>query len=394
MTSYEGELVVAMGNLWIRLEAIKNIVKTCASMFLNANNGAQVGNHLRPINVIAWLGCQELFSEAKALQVTDRLFLVVDLCFLHTWLDVLTLFASSTLESVKLLCDSRIQQKVLEFKTLRDRYENNGMSNPIGGSRSRTSEWGSEHQGCKNGEVGRLVGNAPGLYSAATQFRGVTSKSSPDVGFKPLGDDEKKVTKELGKEGGDSSKDGERDDQGKDANVNSTNIVNAASTNEVNVVSGKTSIELPDDPNMPELEDIVYSDDDEDVGAEADMNNLDAFMPVSPILTTIIHKDHQVEQIIEDLNSTPQTRRMTKNLEEHEEGIDYDEVFAPIARIEAIRLFLAYVSFKDFVVYLMDVKSAFLYGTIEEEVYVYQPPGFEDPIFPNRVYKVKKALYG
>ncbi|GJR15133.1 putative ribonuclease H-like domain-containing protein [Tanacetum coccineum] len=77
-----------------------------------------------------------------------------------------------------------------------------------------------------------------------------------------------------------------------------------------------------------------------------------------------------------------------------EEGIDYDEVFAPVARIEAIRLFLAYASFMNFVVYQMDVKSAFLYGKIEEEVYVCQPPGFEDPEFPDRVYKVEKELYG
>ncbi|GKA14157.1 putative ribonuclease H-like domain-containing protein [Tanacetum coccineum] len=77
-----------------------------------------------------------------------------------------------------------------------------------------------------------------------------------------------------------------------------------------------------------------------------------------------------------------------------EEGIDYDEVFAPVARIEAIRIFLAYASFKDFVVYKMDLKSAFLYGKIEEEVYVCQPLGFEDPDFTDRVYKVKKALYG
>ncbi|GJQ95821.1 retrovirus-related pol polyprotein from transposon TNT 1-94 [Tanacetum coccineum] len=73
-----------------------------------------------------------------------------------------------------------------------------------------------------------------------------------------------------------------------------------------------------------------------------------------------------------------------------EEGIDYDEVFAPIARIEAIRLFLAYASFKDFVVYQMDVKSAFLYGKIKEEVYVCQPPGFEDPDYPDSVYKVER----
>nr|GEV06037.1 hypothetical protein [Tanacetum cinerariifolium] len=77
-----------------------------------------------------------------------------------------------------------------------------------------------------------------------------------------------------------------------------------------------------------------------------------------------------------------------------EEGIDYDEVFALVARIEAIRLFLAYASFKDFVVYQMDMKSAFMYGKIEEEVYVYQPLGFENPEFPDRVYKVEKALYG
>ncbi|GJS14685.1 putative ribonuclease H-like domain-containing protein, partial [Tanacetum coccineum] len=77
-----------------------------------------------------------------------------------------------------------------------------------------------------------------------------------------------------------------------------------------------------------------------------------------------------------------------------EEGIDYDEVFALVARIEAIRLFLAYASFKDFVVYQMDVKSAFLYGKIEEEVYVYQPLGFEDSEFPDKVYKVDKPLYG
>nr|GEX88965.1 hypothetical protein [Tanacetum cinerariifolium] len=77
-----------------------------------------------------------------------------------------------------------------------------------------------------------------------------------------------------------------------------------------------------------------------------------------------------------------------------EEGIDYDEVFAPVAKIEDIRLFLAYASFKDFVVYQMDVKSAFLYGKIEEDVYVCQPPRFEDPNFPDKDYKVEKALYG
>ncbi|KAI3678246.1 hypothetical protein L6452_37531 [Arctium lappa] len=77
-----------------------------------------------------------------------------------------------------------------------------------------------------------------------------------------------------------------------------------------------------------------------------------------------------------------------------EEGIDYEELFSPVARVEAIRLFLANASFMQFKVYQMDVKSDFLYGIIDEEVYVCQPPGFENPSYPDRVYKLKKALYG
>ncbi|GJW18933.1 retrovirus-related pol polyprotein from transposon TNT 1-94 [Tanacetum coccineum] len=136
------------------------------------------------------------------------------------------------------------------------------------------------------------------------------SKNTPNIAGSTkacddAGDDEKKVTEEPGKEGGDPSKEDERDDQEKEDNVNRTNNVNAANTNEVNVVCGKTSIKLPDDPNMPPLEDIVYSDDDENVGAEVDMNNLDAFIPISPIPATRVHIDHPVEQIIRDLNSIP-----------------------------------------------------------------------------------------
>nr|GFD15825.1 copia protein [Tanacetum cinerariifolium] len=86
--------------------------------------------------------------------------------------------------------------------------------------------------------------------------------------------------------------------------------------------------------------------------------------------------------------------RLVKQGHTQEEGIDYEEVFAPVARIEAIRLVLAYASFMGFMVYQMDVKSAFLYGTIKEEVYVCQPPGFEDLDYPDKVYKVVKALYG
>ncbi|GJW90864.1 hypothetical protein Tco_0168417, partial [Tanacetum coccineum] len=136
--------------------------------------------------------------------------------------------------------------------------------------------------------------------------------NSPDAGSKPSSDDGRKVDE-------DPRKDSEGIDQEKNDNVNSTNTVNAASSNKVNTVGGKTNIELLDDPNMPALEDIVYSDDDEDVCVKVDMNNLDAFMPVSPIPTTRVHKDQPIEQIIGDLNSAPQTRRMTKNLEEHEE---------------------------------------------------------------------------
>ncbi|GJX48005.1 ribonuclease H-like domain-containing protein [Tanacetum coccineum] len=105
-----------------------------------------------------------------------------------------------------------------------------------------------------------------------------SSKSSPDARFKPSGDDEKKVTKEPGKEDGDPRKDSESIDQEKDENVNNTNNVNATNINEVNVVSAKTSIELPVDPNMPSLEDISIFDflrSDEDDDAEADKNNLD-----------------------------------------------------------------------------------------------------------------------
>nr|GEW36841.1 hypothetical protein [Tanacetum cinerariifolium] len=86
--------------------------------------------------------------------------------------------------------------------------------------------------------------------------------------------------------------------------------------------------------------------------------------------------------------------RLVSQRHTQEEGIDYDEVFPPVASIEAIRLFLACASLKDFVVYQIYVKSAFLYGKIEDEVYVCQPLGFEDIDFPDKVYKVEKALYG
>nr|GEU34615.1 hypothetical protein [Tanacetum cinerariifolium] len=197
-----------------------------------------------------------------------------------------------------------------------------------------------------------------------------------------------------------------------------------------------------------EFEDCSDNSCNEVNAVEADFNNLETSFVVSPIPTTRIHKDHPVSQIIGDLSSTTQTRSMTRVVKDQgrassvqdakslglvdlphgkraigtkwvyrnkkderdivirnkarlvaqghtqEERIDYEEVFAPVTRIEAIRLFLAYASFMGFMVYQMDVKSAFLYRTIEEEVYVCQPSGFEDPDHPDKVYKVVKALYG
>ncbi|GJX90113.1 putative ribonuclease H-like domain-containing protein [Tanacetum coccineum] len=250
-----------------------------------------------------------------------------------------------------------------------------------------------------------------------------------------------------------------------DTEVNTiSSTVNVAGTNKVNAVGGKTSIELPFDPNMPALEFNSIFDflrDDKDDDAVADMNNLDTTIQVSPNPTIRIHKDHPLDQLQEvwNLVDLPNGKRGIQTLSDvgkegdedpekivmeepkklqevwnlvdlpngkraigskwvsrnkndekgivirtkarlvaqgytQEEVIDYDEVFAPVARVEAIRLFLAYASFKDFVVYQMDVKSAFLYGKIKEEMYACQPPGFEDPYFHDRVYKVKKALYG
>ncbi|GJS14752.1 ribonuclease H-like domain-containing protein [Tanacetum coccineum] len=243
-------------------------------------------------------------------------------------------------------------------------------------------------------------------------------KSYHDDGSKPLSDDGKKVDKHPRKES-------ECNDQDKKDNVNSTNNVNATGTNEVNVVGGKTNIELPFDPNMHALEDYSifdFSRDDKDDGAVANMNNLDTTIQVSPIPTTRIHKDHPLNQVIGDLQleepkktlvDLPNGKRaigskwVFRNKKDKRgivirnkarlvaQGIDYDEVFSPVARIEAIRLFLAYASFKDFVVYQMNVKSDFLYGKIKKEVYdMFNSLRFEDLDFPDRVYKVEKALYG
>nr|GFC52552.1 retrovirus-related Pol polyprotein from transposon TNT 1-94 [Tanacetum cinerariifolium] len=117
---------------------------------------------------------------------------------------------------------------------------------------------------------------------------------------------------------------------------------------------------------------------------------VDCLKGVRPIGTKWVLKKKKDERGIIVRNKA----RLVAQGHTQEEGIDYDEVFAPVARIEAIRLFLAYASFMGFTVYQMDVKSVFLYGTIDEEVYVMQPPGFEDPAYTAKVYKVEKAMYG
>ncbi|GJR53631.1 putative ribonuclease H-like domain-containing protein [Tanacetum coccineum] len=201
---------------------------------------------------------------------------------------------------------------------------------------------------------------------------------------------------------------------------------------------------------MPELEIFHKSETGifdeasyDEEGVVTDFNSLPTVIKVSPTPTLRIHNIHLKSQILGDPKSAVQTRskvqqksgahalisyiqkqqRNNHKDQQHclfacflsqgepkkipdalqddnlpqgmkEEGIDYDEVFAPVARIEAIRLFLAFASFMGFIVYQMDVKSAFLYDTIDEEVYVSQPPGFVDPDHPKKVYKVVKALYG
>nr|GEY34401.1 hypothetical protein [Tanacetum cinerariifolium] len=168
--------------------------------------------------------------------------------------------------------------------------------------------------------------------------------------------------------------------------------------------------QLPNDPDMQELEDITYYDDEDNVGTEADFNNLQ-----TSITEELLQFKMQKVCVLVDLpygNRAISTKWVYRNKKDErgivirnkarlvtqghtqEEGIDYKEVFAPVARIEAIRLFLAYASFMGFMVYQMDVKSVFLYGTIKEKVYGCQPSGFEDPDHPNKVYKVVMALYG
>nr|GFA97946.1 hypothetical protein [Tanacetum cinerariifolium] len=218
--------------------------------------------------------------------------------------------------------------------------------------------------------------------------------------------------------------------------LSETRLISKRVTNQVETPSLDNILTLTN-----QFEDIlgVTSNSEESNGVEADVSNMEITITASPTPTLRIHRDHPKSQIISHVDTPIQTRNKSKEPKKisdalqdpswveaipigtkwvlknkkdergivirnkarlvaqgytQEEGIDYDEVFAPVARIEAIRLFLAYASFMGFTVYQMDVKSAFLYGTIDEEVYVMQPLRFQDPEYPARFYKVEKAMYG
>ncbi|GJZ92649.1 retrovirus-related pol polyprotein from transposon TNT 1-94 [Tanacetum coccineum] len=101
-----------------------------------------------------------------------------------------------------------------------------------------------------------------------------------------------------------------------------------------------------------------------------------------------------VDAMQDELNQFAKNKaRLVAQGYNQQEGMDYDETFAPVARLEAIRIFLAFATYMNFIVYQMDVKSAFLKGKLKEEVYVKQPPGFDSNEFPNHVCKLDKDLY-
>nr|GFB81847.1 hypothetical protein [Tanacetum cinerariifolium] len=191
-------------------------------------------------------------------------------------------------------------------------------------------------------------------------------------------------------------------------------LVSAAGLNLTNNTND-FSVVGPSNAVISNLEDLFHNADD--VGAEADINNTKSIIPMfnedfHTCMFACFLSQEEPKRIHQALKDPSCIEAMQEELLQFkmqkvwilvdlphgkraiEEGIDYEDVFAPVARTEAIRLFLAYASFMGFLVYQMDVNSAFLYGTIEEEVHVCQPPGFEDPEYPDKVYKVVKTLYG
>nr|GEX13970.1 hypothetical protein [Tanacetum cinerariifolium] len=176
--------------------------------------------------------------------------------------------------------------------------------------------------------------------------------------------------------------------------TNNFNIFNVAGPSDIGVspnfeIGGKSSFvdpsQYPDDPDMPASLDKEYGKD----GKRASSLDKEYGKDEPKRVHQALKDPSWIEAMQEEFLQFKMQKGHTQ-----EEGIDYKEVFPLVARIKAIWLFLAYASFMGFMVYQMDVKSAFLYRTIKEKVYVCQPLGFEDPDYPHKVYKLVKALYG
>ncbi|GKA16089.1 putative ribonuclease H-like domain-containing protein [Tanacetum coccineum] len=186
-------------------------------------------------------------------------------------------------------------------------------------------------------------------------------------------------------------------------NTVSTPISTVSPSNVFSIGGPDLNNNYHDDSQIPALEDTYDNPSDgiftnasyDDEGVVADFTNLETTVNIllmgrRAIGTKWVYRNKKDERGVVVGNK----ERLVAQGYRQEEGIDYDEDFAPVARIKAIRIFLAFASYMGFIVYQMDVKSAFLYGTIDEEVYVSQPPGFVDPKFPKKVYNIVKALYG
>nr|GEW41485.1 retrovirus-related Pol polyprotein from transposon TNT 1-94 [Tanacetum cinerariifolium] len=185
--------------------------------------------------------------------------------------------------------------------------------------------------------------------------------------------------------------------------IDQRGVTQAGSTNSFNTETAKLqSTGIFNSAYDDDLD--IYTSPVQSVGAEADFNNMESSTIVSPIPTHKVHIDHPKDQILGYPKSAVQTKGMAKKSSRAHALMepkkisqslnDESWVRAMQEEIEAIKVFLAFASFMRFIVYQIDVKSAFLYGTIEEEVYVSQSPSFIDSQFPNKVYMVEKAFYG